>query len=350
MIELSLLHGRIRSSIALLVIGFSGWTAGGRAEEAITPMPEEIFPQLKGIMQAALQQSPQMIHKNIELATGEANRMAAAAQRLPQIGSGVSYNVSEASVSSNTNVSSRSSGVFYSMSASQVLYRWGTVQAQVDSASIQLNIARRNYAEAYRLLAVSIRTQYLGLVAKKVAWRNAVAARVRLAAIVTLQEENLKYGRIAAGELITPQLDYEDAALRADRAAGDFAQGKSQPDVGRGKQDRAVVEAMHAHLQRLVPTLDLIQACYHGGDAHGQPCDCRKPKPGMLTAAAAQLGLDLARSWMVGDRWGDIDAGHAAGCRTVFIDHGYTERAPARPPHFTTGSFPEAVGIILAES
>lgn len=123
----------------------------------------------------------------------------------------------------------------------------------------------------------------------------------------------------------------------------------NQPDVGRGKQAQAVVESMHAHLQRLVPSLDLIQVCYHGGDAHGQPCACRKPKPGMLLDATALLGLDLKRSWMVGDRWGDIDAGHAAGCRTVFIDHGYTERAPTHAPHFTIRTFPEAVGIILAQ-
>src|SRR5687768_15696879 len=45
----------------------------------------------------------------------------------------------------------------------------------------------------------------------------------------------------------------------------------NQPDVGRGKQMRAVVESMHAHLQQLVPSLDLIQVCYHGGEAHGQP-------------------------------------------------------------------------------
>ncbi len=122
----------------------------------------------------------------------------------------------------------------------------------------------------------------------------------------------------------------------------------NQPDVGRGKQQQAVVESMHARLSELVPALELIQVCYHGGDAHGQPCACRKPKPGMLIDAARQLGLDLARSWMVGDRWGDIDAGHAAGCRTIFIDHGYTERPPARAPHFTVHDFAAAAGIILA--
>ncbi|HTL68180.1 MAG TPA: HAD family hydrolase [Lacunisphaera sp.] len=123
----------------------------------------------------------------------------------------------------------------------------------------------------------------------------------------------------------------------------------NQPDVGRGTQDRAVVEAMHARLRQLVPTLDAIQVCYHAGEAHGQPCACRKPKPGMLLAAARELGLDLARSWMVGDRWGDIDAGHAAGCRTILVDHGYSERAPAQPPEFTVKSLSAAVGIILAD-
>ncbi len=121
----------------------------------------------------------------------------------------------------------------------------------------------------------------------------------------------------------------------------------NQPDVGRGTQAQAVVEAMHARLLELIPTLDRIEVCYHPG--REVPSTHRKPAPGMLRDAAAALGIDLTRSWMVGDRWGDIDAGHAAGCRTIFIDHGYTERAPARPPEFTVKSLAGAVGIILAQ-
>ena len=68
----------------------------------------------------------------------------------------------------------------------------------------------------------------------------------------------------------------------------------------------------------------------------------------MLFDAARTLGLDLARSWMVGDRWRDIDCGHSAGCRTVFIDFGYDEKLRARPD-FIVSSFPAAVGIILAQ-
>jgi D-glycero-D-manno-heptose 1,7-bisphosphate phosphatase len=122
----------------------------------------------------------------------------------------------------------------------------------------------------------------------------------------------------------------------------------NQPDVGRGTTPRATVDEIHARLRELIPSIDLIQVCYHGGTDHGQPCECRKPKPAMLLDAAAQLGLDLKRSWMVGDRWRDIDCGHAAGCRTVFLDWGYAETLRAAPD-FTVKSFAAAAGIILAQ-
>ena len=67
----------------------------------------------------------------------------------------------------------------------------------------------------------------------------------------------------------------------------------------------------------------------------------------MLLEAARDLGLDLARSWMIGDRWRDIDCGHNAGVRTVFIDLGYEESLRVAPD-FTVRSFPEAARIILA--
>ncbi|HEY6169167.1 MAG TPA: HAD family hydrolase [Verrucomicrobiae bacterium] len=122
----------------------------------------------------------------------------------------------------------------------------------------------------------------------------------------------------------------------------------NQPDVGRGTMAQEVVEAMHAEMTRLVP-LDRVEVCYHGGEQFGQPCECRKPKPGLLLKAARELGLDLARSWMVGDRWRDIDCGHAAGCRTVFIDYGYDE-ALRQPPDFRAGSLVEAARIIIEQS
>jgi D-glycero-D-manno-heptose 1,7-bisphosphate phosphatase len=121
----------------------------------------------------------------------------------------------------------------------------------------------------------------------------------------------------------------------------------NQPDVGRGTQTQTMVESMNDLLRAQVPQIDLVQVCYHGGADHGQPCDCRKPKPAMLLNAARVLGLDLARSWMVGDRWRDVDCGHTAGCRTIFIDHGYEEKLRILPD-FVAKDFTSAVGIILA--
>ena len=121
----------------------------------------------------------------------------------------------------------------------------------------------------------------------------------------------------------------------------------NQPDVGRGAQSQAVVEAMHAKLLRLVPEISRFEVCYDPG--RGENSARRKPEPGMLLDAARSLGLDLARSWMIGDRWRDIDCGRRAGARTVFIDFGYAEELQAKPD-FTVSSFADAARIILAQS
>lgn len=113
-------------------------------------------------------------------------------------------------------------------------------------------------------------------------------------------------------------------AMRSLRDAGfRLILATNQPDVGAGRQTRAVVEAMHAHLRTTLP-LDDIRVCYHV-DADG--CACRKPQPGMLIDAAREWQVELGASVMVGDRWRDIEAGRAAGCRTVLVDSGYDERA-----------------------
>jgi D-glycero-D-manno-heptose 1,7-bisphosphate phosphatase len=115
----------------------------------------------------------------------------------------------------------------------------------------------------------------------------------------------------------------------------------NQPDVATGRQQRRVVEEIHALLKSQL-ALDDIRVCYH---ADHDGCACRKPKPGMLTEAAADWGIDLARSFMIGDRWRDIEAGRAAGCRTFLIDAGYDERRSE--PDYSVASLAEACNIIL---
>jgi len=119
----------------------------------------------------------------------------------------------------------------------------------------------------------------------------------------------------------------------------------NQPEVGRGTIKQEAVEAMHAKMRRELP-IDRVDVCYHPG--HGlSHCDCRKPKTGLLVAAARELNIDLAQSWMVGDRWRDIDCGFAAGCRTVFIDRGYVETLK-QTPDYRAQDLAEAAKIILA--
>jgi D-glycero-D-manno-heptose 1,7-bisphosphate phosphatase len=60
-------------------------------------------------------------------------------------------------------------------------------------------------------------------------------------------------------------------------------------------------------------------------------CTCRKPKPGLLLEAAQARGIDLHSSYVVGDRWRDVEAGHRAGCQAIFVDYGYRERQPDGP-------------------
>lgn len=116
----------------------------------------------------------------------------------------------------------------------------------------------------------------------------------------------------------------------------------NQPDVGAGIVERAVVEAMHQQLLRELP-VDDIEVCYH---TKQDGCDCRKPKPGMIMRAARRHAIDCANSIMVGDRASDVEAGRAAGCRTIFIDLGYRDENPERPDHVVS-SLGEAAAVIL---
>jgi D-glycero-D-manno-heptose 1,7-bisphosphate phosphatase len=120
----------------------------------------------------------------------------------------------------------------------------------------------------------------------------------------------------------------------------------NQPDVGRGTQSREAIEAMHAKLRAAIPFLDAIEVCFHAGAAQGEPCDCRKPKPGMLLRAAAALDIDVRESFLIGDRWRDVDCAYTAGCRAVFIDHGYGE-ALREKPEWTVTNLSSAVSTIL---
>ena len=116
----------------------------------------------------------------------------------------------------------------------------------------------------------------------------------------------------------------------------------NQPDVARGTLERARVEEIHAWLAQRLP-IDEFRTCFHDSADH---CDCRKPDPGALLAAAREHDLQLADSWMIGDRWRDTEAGRRAGCKVIFIDYGYAEKQPSDFDH-RAHSLAEAARFIL---
>jgi D-glycero-D-manno-heptose 1,7-bisphosphate phosphatase len=132
----------------------------------------------------------------------------------------------------------------------------------------------------------------------------------------------------------------------------------NQAGLARGLFGAADLDRMHAHLAtelgRDGVRIDGIYHCPHHPEGVvpelAVACDCRKPAPGMLLRAAAELDIDLRRSWFIGDILDDVEAGNRAGCRTVLVDLG-TEPPPATPlrtPHAVGRSTVHALAIVAA--
>ena len=128
----------------------------------------------------------------------------------------------------------------------------------------------------------------------------------------------------------------------------------NQPDVSRGLLSEADALTINGVVEDAFPEISASYLCFHTGS---DGCTCRKPLPGMLLRAAGEWGIDTASSWMVGDRWVDIAAGKAAGCRAILIEHSgswlptSSGEAPADlTPDYVVGGFWEAVQVITAET
>lgn len=102
----------------------------------------------------------------------------------------------------------------------------------------------------------------------------------------------------------------------------------NQPDVGRGTQSETAVRQMNETMCGALP-IDRVEVCFDADDFANS--GRRKPQSGMLLDAASALGIDLGKSFMVGDRWRDIDCGNAAGCTTILIDRNYDEPLRTQP-------------------
>jgi D-glycero-D-manno-heptose 1,7-bisphosphate phosphatase len=158
-------------------------------------------------------------------------------------------------------------------------------------------------------------------------------------------KEGKPYPPASLAELqMTPEAPEALARLKA---AGFLLLGvTNQPDVARGTQRREVVETMNTWLTTTLP-IEAILVCYHDDD---DGCSCRKPRPGLILRATEDYGIDLSKSFLIGDRWRDIEAGQRAGCATVLLDYGYNERKTERPADCIVSTLAEATTWIVRQA
>jgi D-glycero-D-manno-heptose 1,7-bisphosphate phosphatase len=116
----------------------------------------------------------------------------------------------------------------------------------------------------------------------------------------------------------------------------------NQPDIANGKTTIEAVNKINEYLKEQTGIQDFY-VCPHNDLSN---CKCRKPKPGMLLEAASKFGVDLKKSFLVGDRWRDIEAGQNAGCKNFYINYQYNEKSP-KPPFIEVSSLLEATRLIV---
>jgi D-glycero-D-manno-heptose 1,7-bisphosphate phosphatase len=150
------------------------------------------------------------------------------------------------------------------------------------------------------------------------------------------------------------------AAIRRLRALGfRTVVVSNQPAAAKGRATLADLDGVHERFVQVLgdagASIDAYRYCMHhpeGVDPTlGEACGCRKPKPGMLLDAAAELGLELSASWMIGDSDTDIEAGLSAGCRAVLVENRRSahRRSAVTRAEYRAANLGEAVAIIAAD-
>ena len=216
------LRMRLPKTLPLLLLAMASLRA--EAPSVTGTMPEDFLPGLGPLLKTAVEKSPNTILSNINVAQQEAQRYVYASSLWPQLNGNANYSVIDESVTGGT--PSTQKGVFYNFTLNQPIFQWGALKNNAAIGDLGVKIARRQFAEGYRLLAVEIRRQYMYLVGKQITLRN---ARFRQ----KIAEEGLKTdqakfdsGSASQAELQGFKLGLEQAQLDTDRAAEDFAYAK----------------------------------------------------------------------------------------------------------------------------
>jgi D-glycero-D-manno-heptose 1,7-bisphosphate phosphatase len=135
--------------------------------------------------------------------------------------------------------------------------------------------------------------------------------------------------------------DVRECIIRLEKLEFQIVVVTNQPDIAREKTSLRQVNEIHDLIKKVTGIKNFFICPHDDRDS----CECRKPKSGLLVQAAKLLKIDLARSYVIGDRWKDIEAGQNVGCKCIFINRNYSEKPP-KFPYTEVNSLSEATHII----
>jgi len=187
-------------------------------------LPEDLLPGLGPLLSKAVERSPSTISASIALAAAEASDYSSAAALWPHLGANTSYLVSDESLSRGTTSSAK--GFNYGLNINQPLFQWGALRNQKLVGDLNVKIAEKEFADAYRMLAVTIREQYMGLIGKRIALRNAQFNLKIAQELLQAQQARFEAGSSSQAELGDFRMSVEQAQLDTDRAEEDFRYAK----------------------------------------------------------------------------------------------------------------------------
>jgi outer membrane protein TolC len=212
---------RLFAILSLVLVGAT--TLRSEAPPIEGTLPEDYLPALKPLLKAAVERSPATITASIAVALADAGRIGADAPLYPQLGLSSNYAVNRQSSSTAANTQD---GFFYDASISQNLFQFGAVKDNAKIGQIGLKMAQRQYAEAYRTLAVAIRKQYMGLVYKKMTMRNQQFGLKISQESLAAEQARFESGASSQAVLGTAKMNVEQHQLDADRAEEEYRYSK----------------------------------------------------------------------------------------------------------------------------
>ena len=227
-------------------------------------MPEDLIPSLAPLLKTAVERSPTTITASINVAAAESTKYLDAAALWPSISINSSYQDTTETISHSQ--ASTSHGLFYSGGIYQPIFAWGALKNSKLIGDLSVKVANRQFAEAYRGLAISIREQYMGLIEKNIQLRNALFNLKLSKEALEAQNARFEAGSSSQAELGNFRMSTDEAQLAADRAQEDFSYSKRVFTRLVGIDDLAddSIPTNLPHFELPAPTADAVLAGFVG--------------------------------------------------------------------------------------